>query len=124
MSEPVVASDFIDNKAKIEEVFEFLSMKCFRNSESKGFWKEGINRNKAEMIALMHSELSECLEGIRKGNPADSHCQNHGSVEIELADTLIRIFDFAGGFNINLGEALIAKMIFNLQREKLHGKKF
>ena len=32
-------------------------------------------RNKGEMIALMHTELSEALEGIRKPHQ-DEHCQS------------------------------------------------
>ena len=34
---------------------------------SKGFWE--TERNDGEIIALMHSELSECLEGLRHKNP-------------------------------------------------------
>lgn len=39
---------------------------------------EPIKRNKGELIALMHSELSECLEGERKsGKEACPHCENN-----------------------------------------------
>src|SRR5690348_3319725 len=51
-----------------------------------------INRNVGEMIALMHSELSEALEGYRKGEK-DDHLPNRPAVEVELADALHRIFD-------------------------------
>ena len=36
--------------------------------------------------------------------------------EVELADALIRIFDYAGGFGYDLGGALIEKMQFNASR--------
>jgi len=59
----------------------------------KGWW-EG-ERNEGELIALMHSELSEALEAIRKGNPPDDKIPEFTGVEAELADVIIRIMDFA-----------------------------
>jgi len=97
--------------------------RAHRISKDKGFWHEGVNRNKAELIALMHSELSEMLEGVRKPGP-DSHCPEFTSEEIELADLLIRALDYAGGFGLRLSEALIVKMAFNATRPHMHGKRF
>lgn len=102
---------------------DLLAQACYSASLAKGFWFEGEKRNRAEMIALMHSELSEMLEGIRKPGP-DSHCPEFTSEEVELADLLIRAFDYAGGFNLRLGAALEAKMRFNATRPFMHGKKF
>jgi NTP pyrophosphatase (non-canonical NTP hydrolase) len=82
-----------------------------------------IPRNKAELICLMHSELSEMLEGTRKPGP-DVHCPEFSSEEIELADLLIRAFNYAREHNLRLGEAVIAKMRFNTSREYKHGKEF
>ena len=112
--------------ATIVEGLEFrqLQKRAHDNSVEKGFWHEGPERNQAEMIALMHSELSEALEAIRKGNPQDSHCAPWGAVGIEMADTLIRIFDFCEGFGIDLYSHLLVKMEFNEGRPHMHGKKF
>lgn len=69
---------------------------------------EPIERNKGEMIALMHSELSEMLEGERK-NLMDSHLPHRKSAEVEIADLLIRAFDYAGKFGFDLDGAVAEK---------------
>lgn len=76
---------------------------------------EPIERNKAELIALMHSELSEALEGIRKGLP-DAHLPHRSAEEVELVDLLIRVFDYAGGFGLDLQGAFEEKMVYNAYR--------
>ena len=73
-------------------------------------------REDGTMIALMHSELSEALEGLRK-NKQDDHLPEFLSVEVELADTLIRIFDYAKARNLRVVEAMVAKHSYNAHRE-------
>lgn len=99
------------------------SNECFDNSLRHGFWPAGKERNKGEMIALMHSELSEMLEGVRKPGP-DQHCPDFTSEEIEAADTLIRLLDYCDGCSLRLAEATIVKMAFNESRPMKHGKGF
>lgn len=77
---------------------------------------EPINRNVGEMIALMHGELSEMLEGHRK-NLMDSHIPTRRAEEVEAADLLIRFFDYCGGRGLDIGGAFIEKMIYNETRE-------
>ena len=67
------------------------------------------------MLALIHSEVSEVLEGVRK-NSMDDHITTRKSEEVELADVLIRVFDYAGGFNLDVGAALVEKMNYNRSR--------
>lgn len=88
---------------------------------AKGWWENP--RNTGEIIALCHSELSECLEAIRRGNPKDEHCPEFSGVEIELADCIIRIMDFAHAFKHRVPEALLAKLAFNETRPYRHGGK-
>jgi len=90
-----------------------------------------IKRNKGEMIALMHSELSEALEGVRK-DKKDDHLPQWKSEEIEMADAVIRIFDYCWGHCLDIGPAIIAKLHYNSKRAdhkpenrvKKGGKKF
>ncbi len=72
----------------------------------------------------MHSELSEALEAMRHGNPPDDKIPEFSGVEAELADAVIRIFDYAGARGLRLGEAIVAKAQFNKSRPPKHGKQF
>ena len=94
---------------------------CHSASKKGGWWtdlKTGkpLERNDGELICLMHSELSEAMEGVRK-DLMDDHLPHRKMVEVELADTIIRIFDYAGGRGLDLGGALDEKMAYNKNRE-------
>lgn len=77
---------------------------------------EPLKRNKGELLALIHSEISECLEGERK-NLQDDKLPHRKMAEVELADAMIRIFDYAAGFGYDLQGAFEEKMRFNATRE-------
>jgi NTP pyrophosphatase (non-canonical NTP hydrolase) len=92
---------------------------------------EPLDRNEGEMYALMHSELSEAFEGLRK-NKMDDHLPHRLSEEVELADVIIRILDYAGYKDLDLDGALAEKFAYNQtradhkleNRRKDGGKKF
>jgi NTP pyrophosphatase (non-canonical NTP hydrolase) len=90
----------------------------------KGFWSNPKNFDVfGNKLALVHSEVTEVLEAIRK---------NKGSEEIveEMADVLIRTLDLYaamrnGGFIVHsLDEILFNKIEKNKVRPKLHGNLF
>lgn len=111
-----------------------LAARCHADNEH---WWTDINtgarleRNKGEMIALMHSELSEALEGVRK-NLKDEKLPHRSAEEVELADLLIRVFDYAGAYGIDLDGAVAEKRAYNKTRvdhslearRAANGKKF
>lgn len=68
-------------------------------------------------MALMAGEIvGEALEGVRKGT-MDDKLPHRTSEEVELADAIIRICDYAGGRGLDLAGALVEKLAFNAQRE-------
>ena len=77
--------------------------------------KVAPGRNIGEMLCLIHSEISEAMEGARKGL-MDDKLPHRPMLEVELADAVIRIFDMAGGLNLDLGGAIAEKLQYNASR--------
>ncbi|MCE6342387.1 hypothetical protein KR654_19460 [Acinetobacter baumannii] len=92
---------------------------------------EPAKRNIPEMLCLIHSEISEAMEGHRK-NLMDDKIPHRSMLEVELADALIRICDMAGGLGLDLEGAVLEKLESNQKRAdhkienrlKADGKKF
>lgn len=93
---------------------------CYQASYNAG-WHTNIDtgelkeRNKAEMICLMHSELSEAMEGERK-KLMDDHLPHRPMPEVEMADAVIRIMDYCGRWGYDIGGAILEKMEYNRNR--------
>lgn len=76
---------------------------------------ERIQRNFGEVVALMHSELSEALEADRRGLKDDKLTHRDGR-EVEFADLIIRVLDTAEELGLDIGGAFVEKNRFNLKR--------
>jgi len=114
---------------------------------NKQWWQdpktgEPLNRNVGEMIALMHSELSEALEAHRK-NLADDKLPAFSGIDVEIIDCIIRCMDLLGarhaerlkeatGLAYSPGDVLSSKCLYNSNRAdhrpenrmQEHGKKY
>lgn len=110
-----------NDEYKIHDALFALARSIHDTARRKGWWDK--ERNDGEMIALMHSELSECLEAIRHRNPPSEHIPQFSGAEEEFADTVIRILDTCYARGWNLSGAILAKMAFNEGRAYKHGGK-
>lgn len=75
-----------------------------------------IKRNFGEVVALMHSELSEALEADRKGLKDDKLPTRDGR-EVEFADLIIRVLDTAAALGLDIAGAVIEKNRYNRKRK-------
>lgn len=109
-----------------------LSSEIFNSNVAVGWWTEEdtffvqqkdlfgkYNKEAATLIAsklaLVHSEVSEALEGMRKGLK-DDHLPHRPMIEVELADAIIRILDLCGYLSLDIDGALKEKYAYNLTR--------
>lgn len=99
-------------------------------------------------LALIHSEVTEAVEELRKGYPVTGNYWTHANhpgqmfnsqdirdsgephdsfkpegVPSEVADVVIRCFDFADEAGFSLGEIILEKLAFNATRGRMHGGK-
>lgn len=117
-----------------------LAKQIQRNNVEKGFYEEA--KNLGEMLALIHSEVSEALEADRKDHyfkgdiqsilhqedqenfKAQFSNQVKSSFEDELADIMIRVMDLAAYKGVDLEAHIQVKMRYNALRAYKHGKKY
>jgi hypothetical protein len=122
-----------------------LAKECFGLAQEKGFWDgysvpvpvreddgrcvdtvaefDPSQRNFGEVLALIHSELSEALEADRK-KLNDDKLSHYEGKWVELADALIRILDYVGAFDIDIDQIVQEKLEYNRSRPRLHGKNY
>ena len=116
---------------ELTEAVDLLVHECHTASLGAGWWYdlqtdidlrrhacEGTRFGKAlvaEKLCLIHSEVSEAMEGHRKGL-MDDKLPHRSMIEVELADAVIRIADLAGALGLDLGGAIAEKIRFNAQR--------
>jgi hypothetical protein len=114
--------------------FQQLVAECYFQSAEGGWWPEDVVNNPLVVpakLALVHSELSEALEGHRK-DLDDDHLPEFKAITVELADAVIRICDLAGALKLPLADAIAKKLQYNrtrldhkaATRAEAHGKKY
>jgi len=103
-----------DGSLEIVAAAQVLTMYCHGVASECGWWDK--ERNVGELLMLCVSELAEAMEGHRK-ELMDDHLPHRNMLEVELADTIIRVFDMAGGMNLDVAGAIAEKMQYNTRRE-------
>lgn len=112
------------NEIITEYGLDALSAVLHENAREKGFWNGEYTHDKiGNKLALVHSEVTEVLEAIRK---------NKGSQEVveEMADIIIRLLDVYAAMRNeeaiihSLDEILNKKIEKNKLRPALHGNLF
>jgi NTP pyrophosphatase (non-canonical NTP hydrolase) len=114
---------------------------CHDRALEKGFYDEP--KRVGEQLMLVVSELGEAQEAHRKGRVTSSnanidiniikswegeafqnifHKNVKDTLEDEIADTVIRLFDMCGALGIDLQTHIEMKLKYNLARPKMHGK--
>lgn len=114
------------------DTFEAIIRRSHAIAVSKEWWRdfdEAPRRFKpyvlATKIALIASEVSEAMEAARENHyPQHTVDGKPEGVVVELADAIIRIFDFCEKLGLDLKGALLDKLDFNETRPVKHGKVF
>lgn len=92
-----------------------LVQKLSHETAAEAGWYDVGERNVGEVIALMHSELSEALEAYRR-DLMDDKLPHRPGIEVEFADCILRIMDTAAAMNLDVAGAVIEKNRFNQTR--------
>lgn len=134
----------MDNLNYLDEI----AKEIHENAIAHGWWEK--ERSFGDVIALCHSELSEALEEYRNDRPneyyivdtmqedgkiipeirtdfGDGDYRKRGlkpeGIAVELADCVIRILDYCGKKNIDIGRIIKDKHEYNKTRPYRHGDK-
>lgn len=105
----------------MSEIDVRLMDRCFLPSQ-KAIWLNADNHgwhnppcDLPTDLLLIHSEVSEACEALRKGDTA--------AVEEELADVIIRVLHVAHKNGFNMVKAVWDKHYKNVKRQYRHGNK-
>lgn len=100
--------------------------RCHQIAEDHGFWDNG-GPSLPEMLVMAHAELSEAITEYQHNRGiCETYYSKDGKPEgipTELADCIIRIFDYCNANGIDIEWAIHEKLEFNKTRPYRHGGK-
>ncbi len=112
------------NNILTEYGLDALAAMLHETAKEKGFWDGEYSHDKVgNKLALVHSEVTEVLEAIRKSKGSEYIVE-------EMADVIIRLLDVYAAMRNeeqilhSLDEILEAKVNKNKERPRLHGNLF
>lgn len=123
----VIKTDMASEDHIFAEGFKAIQKRVYDMAVQKGWWDEP--RSVGDLLALMHSEISEALEEFRNGHEptlvyySSSDSNKPEGLFVELADVIIRIMDMAGSYDVDLAEIILEKVAYNATRPHRHGGK-
>jgi hypothetical protein len=113
-----------DELAHAAMALDTLARLIHKRNVDAGWWSnlatgQRKERNMGELLCLVHSEISEAMEGHRK-NLKDDKLPQYPMLLVELVDALIREFDIIGSemekSGLSLSEIFLAKVNYNAVR--------
>jgi hypothetical protein len=147
MSTPTDPQELVINRG-----LHYLQELCGSTAASKGFhddrpdirdfeeekvYNTALANWQGNKLLLIVSEVIEAHDEIRSGHAADEtyYPTQWGKddttgpfkpegVPSEIADAVIRCFDFAYTEGFSLADIIIEKLAYNATRERMHGRKF
>jgi len=106
----------VTREAQLAAALNILAYDIHDDATSAGWWEDGWdNYVLCTKLMLVVSEVSEAMEGLRKSQ-WDDHLPERKMVEVEVADAIIRLLDFAGVLSMDIGGAVMEKLEYNRNR--------
>lgn len=124
----VQALDLVSGSA-FREAWRNLAGEIYAIGKASGFYDHphtdpGFNHE--QKLLLIVSELIEGFEGTRSApwpGVADDKLKHRPMLEVELADTIIRVMNYATHCGLDVAGAIVEKASFNATRGHRHGGK-
>lgn len=118
--EQAIANVKVIGNAQNKLILKMVTCLSHQAAVARGWWHniytmESTPRNIGELYALFFTELGEAFEGYRTSAPSVK-IPEFTEEEEELADLLVRIFDYATPRELRVWDAYFAKVEYNLRR--------